>query len=221
YTFRDGETAWLFAQLLRIFSKHLGINVFTIDPYQIGHENEEGIESGAFWFYRKLGFSPMLDDVAAIVANEEIKIAKNKNYRTPAKILKQIAKSHLIFGTKETGQWKDFHIQNILLDIQESMAENFDGNAARMRQKTSQWVCRALNVNINEWKQAETETFSNYALILYLIPGFPKWTIAEKELLVKIIQAKGSGSEALYLQLMQKHRRLREALIVLGKKKIV
>ncbi|HEX8899139.1 MAG TPA: hypothetical protein VF751_10610, partial [Chthoniobacterales bacterium] len=49
YTFRDGETAWLYARILRLMRQLLGVNVFSIDPYQVGHENEEGIESGAFW----------------------------------------------------------------------------------------------------------------------------------------------------------------------------
>jgi hypothetical protein len=59
YTFRAGETAWLYARILRLMRQLLGVTVFSIDPYQIGHENEEGIESGAFWFYRKLGFRPV------------------------------------------------------------------------------------------------------------------------------------------------------------------
>src|SRR6185503_1907722 len=47
YTFRDGETAWLYARTLHIFRHLLGVRAFSLDPYQIGHENEEGIESGA------------------------------------------------------------------------------------------------------------------------------------------------------------------------------
>ena len=58
YSFRDGETAWLYARTLNIFRHLLGVTAFSLDPYQIGYENEEGIESGAFWFYRKLGFRP-------------------------------------------------------------------------------------------------------------------------------------------------------------------
>jgi hypothetical protein len=35
---------------LRLMRQLFGVTVFSIDPYQVGHENEEGIESGAFWF---------------------------------------------------------------------------------------------------------------------------------------------------------------------------
>lgn len=59
YTFRDGETAWLFGRILRLMRQLLGVTVVSIDPYQVGSDNAEGIESGAFWFYRKLGFRPV------------------------------------------------------------------------------------------------------------------------------------------------------------------
>src|SRR5204862_7864617 len=44
YTFREGETAWIYVQTLRVCKQLLGVTTFTLDPYQIGFENEEGIE---------------------------------------------------------------------------------------------------------------------------------------------------------------------------------
>src|ERR1017187_7430017 len=64
YTFREGESAWLYARLLRLFHQELGVTCFSVDPYQIGHENPEAIDSGAFWFYRKLGFRPIEPEAA-------------------------------------------------------------------------------------------------------------------------------------------------------------
>ena len=46
YTFREGETAWLYARLLRLFRQMLNVTCFAVDPYQIGRHNEEAIESG-------------------------------------------------------------------------------------------------------------------------------------------------------------------------------
>src|SRR5216684_2399502 len=85
YTFRDGETAWLYARTLNIFRHLLGVTAFSLDPYQIGHENEEGIESGAFWFYRKLGFRPTKPDLQKLAASEERKIAAVSGRRTSAR----------------------------------------------------------------------------------------------------------------------------------------
>ncbi len=56
YAFRDGESAWLYARLLAVARAVTNAAQFSVDPYQVGLGNEEAIASGAFWFYRKLGF---------------------------------------------------------------------------------------------------------------------------------------------------------------------
>ncbi|HST12279.1 MAG TPA: hypothetical protein VLL05_18030, partial [Terriglobales bacterium] len=56
YTFRGGEVAWIFAQVLRCLTARMGTTCVSMYPYQLGHHNDEAIESGAFWFYRKLDF---------------------------------------------------------------------------------------------------------------------------------------------------------------------
>jgi hypothetical protein len=42
------------------------------------------------------------------------------------------------------------------------------------------------------------------------------WDSAARQLAARIIEAKGSGDEALYLKLMQRHARMRTALIGFG-----
>jgi hypothetical protein len=98
YTFREGETAWLYARLLRLFHQLLGVTLFTVDPYQLGLHNEEAIESGAFWFYRKLGFRPADAQVAKLLATEERKLRAKPDYRTPARILRRLAAGWIVYG---------------------------------------------------------------------------------------------------------------------------
>src|SRR6185295_8154856 len=88
YTFRDGETAWLYARILNLMHHLIGVTSFAIDPYQVGYKNEEGIESGAFWFYRKLGFRPFNLDVLRLTETEEEKIARQDGYRTSVRTLR-------------------------------------------------------------------------------------------------------------------------------------
>jgi len=91
YTFRDGESAWVFARVLQLFRQTLGARVFSIEPYQLGFQNEEGIESGAFWFYRKLGFRPVVPRLAKLAAREEQRITNRTGYRTTARTLRELA----------------------------------------------------------------------------------------------------------------------------------
>ncbi|HLH42970.1 MAG TPA: hypothetical protein VKV74_08285 [Bryobacteraceae bacterium] len=95
YTFRDGETAWIFARILKLLRQEFRVSCFSVDPYQLGQCNEEAIESGAFWFYRKLGFESASKEVASLVAREEAKIAAHPGYRTPPAILRKLAAAPL------------------------------------------------------------------------------------------------------------------------------
>jgi hypothetical protein len=107
YTFREGESAWLYARLLAFCRQQTGVTCFSIDPYQLGHENEEAIASGAFWFYRKLGFSSASVEIQRLVEREEKKLATSKTYRTPAAMLRKLAKAPLLYGSTKD-DWRGF-----------------------------------------------------------------------------------------------------------------
>ena len=52
YTYRQGETAWIYAQALRCLCAFTEATTISVYPYQIGQNNDEALDSGAFWFYR-------------------------------------------------------------------------------------------------------------------------------------------------------------------------
>ena len=101
YTFRQGETAWLYARLLKLYRERYRVTSFLVDPYQLGHENEEAIESGSFWFYYKLGFRPESPDVAHLAERELQKIATRPNYRTRPATLRKLAASPVLCECEE------------------------------------------------------------------------------------------------------------------------
>jgi hypothetical protein len=111
YTFREGETAWLYARVLKLFREQLGVTCYAIDPYQLGHENEEAIESGAFWFYRKLGFRSTSEEAERLAAREEARIAAAPGYRSSAATLRRLAQAPLIYGGGH--EWDRFEVHNI------------------------------------------------------------------------------------------------------------
>jgi hypothetical protein len=74
------------------------VKTFSVDPYQIGHENEEALASGAFWFYRKLGFVPESRGLWPLLSREERRIEQEPGYRTPMATLKKLARSRLMYG---------------------------------------------------------------------------------------------------------------------------
>lgn len=218
YTFRDGESAWIFARVLRLFRQLLGTSIVSIEPYQLGLHNEEAIESGAFWFYRKLGFRPIRPEILKLVLSEERKIANQRGYRTPPGTLRRFSKGHVLYvhDSDEPEVWDRFHMRNLGLAVQRRMSRQFNGDANMMRNASTREVARSLQVNVERWRDTEQLAFSNWSLLLSLVPDLKKWSHEEKRLLVRIIRAKAAPDETKYVRLLLRHSRLREKIIKLG-----
>jgi hypothetical protein len=219
YTFREGETAWLYARILRLMKQLFGVTAFSIDPYQVGHENEEGIESGAFWFYRKLGFRPTRPDLLKLTLSEERRIAADPHRRTSARTLRKLAAGHMFFDLSDAsttvGTWDRFQIRRVGLAVQGRMARDFDGNAQKMRRNSMALVERTLGPQTSDETAAERSALENLA-VLFAMMEIGRWDSSDKQLAARIIRAKGSGDEALYLKLMQQHSSFRAEVIRLG-----
>jgi hypothetical protein len=219
YTFRDGETAWLYARILHLVRQLLGVTVISIDPYQVGHENEEGIESGAFWFYRKLGFRPVKPELRKLTLAEEKKMAASRDYRSSAPKLRRLANGHMIFElSPETtrGEWDRFSARKLGLAVQKRMARDFGSDPKAIREASVALLTRALSIKPDRWSDAEKAALANLALPMAMIPDLNRWDDSQRQLAVQIIRAKAGNDEARYLKLMQKHVAFRRALIRLG-----
>ena len=219
YTFRDGETAWLYARILHLMRQLLGVTVISIDPYQVGHQNEEGIESCAFWFYRKLGFRPVKPELRKLTLAEEKKMATSREHRSSAGTLRRLAAGHMIFELspeKTRGEWDQFTARKLGLAVQRKMARDFGSDPKAIRAASTALVTRALSIKPGAWSEAEKAALANLALPIAVIPDLHRWDDSQKQLAVQIIRAKAGNDEARCLKLMQKHAALRRALIRLG-----
>src|SRR2546423_5977446 len=219
YTFRDGETAWLYARILHLMRQQLGVTVISIDPYQVGHDNEEGIESGAFWFYRKLGFRPVKPELWKLTLAEEQKMATSREYRSSARTLRRLAAGHMIFELfpgRTRGEWDRFTARELGLAVQKRMARDFESDRKAIREASVALVTQELSIKTGSWSDAEKAALANLALPIATIPDLSRWDDPQKQLAVQIIRAKAGNDEARYLKLMQKHAALRRALIRAG-----
>ena len=220
YTFRDGESAWNYAQALRLLHQVLSVTCVAVYPYQIGEQNEEAIESGAFWFYRKLGFRPGRPDLLRIAESEERRIAATPGYRTPARTLRRLAAGHMFLELpgSSRGCWDRFRARNIGFAVQRHMAAQWGGDASGMRAGSATAVSRALGVPVDSWAGHARKALEDLSPVLALVPGLAGWTNEEKRALVRVVRAKGGSTEAGYLRLMGRHQKLRDAIVRLGSK---
>ena len=127
---------------------------------------------------------------------EERKVKAMPGYRTPARTLRRLAAGSMIYECPGVarGDWDRFSVRNLGLAVNRRMAEKFGGDASRMRRTAGDGL----------------------ALVVSLIPELARWPAADKAALAGILRAKTAREETRYLRLMQKHTRLRAALLALG-----
>jgi hypothetical protein len=217
YTFREGESAWIFGRVLRLLNQFYGVTSFSIDPYQLGHENREAIESGAFWFYRKLGFRPTDPAVRRLLEREERAIAADPRRRSSPATLRRLVRGNLLFEADpaRAGDWDRFHVRNLGLAAQRRMRARHGGAAEEARRGAAARVARALGVDVPR-RSEERRAFTDLALVLDLVPDLARWPRVERDALAAIVRAKAGREEIGYLRRLQAHPRLRRAILRLG-----
>jgi hypothetical protein len=225
YAFRDGESAFCLATLLKLYHQLFGSTSFSIDPYQIGMENEEAIESGAFWFYRKLGFRCTDPRIERMARGEEERMARKPGHRTSARMLQSMARGSLLWeqqhaaGTsarsRRAGDWDRFHIRNIGFAVQKLFAHSAQ-SAAELHQSTVTHVAAALRIDERSLPALERRALAGLGPVLAAIPDLRRWSAEERQGVREIIRAKAGRREQRYLHLLARHHRLRHALIELG-----
>ncbi|MFN7971007.1 MAG: hypothetical protein U0166_01420 [Acidobacteriota bacterium] len=94
---RGAEIRHVYAELMRLLHQRLGVEYFHLTRYGMGEGNEEAIQSGAFWFYRKLGFLPTSPRVARLAESEERKRAADPDHRSDRRMLLRLSHTEAYF----------------------------------------------------------------------------------------------------------------------------
>ena len=199
YAFREGETAWIYSKVLHLLHQLAGVTCFSVYPYQIGQDNEEAIQSGAFWFYRKLGFRPGRSRPAG--AHRRAKRRKwraTPRHRTSPRTLRKLAEGHMFFEFGDQPAWPLGYVLRANSRVWQYSAKwLLTSVATRARcaaRRRRRWPGYS-NVNLETWNSRERWAFSNFALVLALVPGVARWTHAEKRSLLAIIRAKAGPTK--------------------------
>jgi len=129
--FRGGESAFLFMQILRLYHHHFNVKKFIAEPYQIGKNNSEGLKSGAFWFYYRFEFKPSSEKLLKIAEHEFEKITRDKNYRTPLLVMKQLANSNLELNLSPEKSFPDLNPLLISRDAKDFFNKQFSKGERR------------------------------------------------------------------------------------------
>jgi len=218
-SFRGGESAWVYGRLLAAIHAMFGADTFTIDPYQLGHHNDEGLESGAWWFYYKLGFRPRDPAIARLASSEAAKVAARKGYRTGPGTLRKLVSANLFLqlGPPRADVLGAIPTGSIGLAVTDYLSGRFGSDRERATAELAAEAAARLGVDgWRRWPAGERLFWERWAPLVALMPGLDGWSAAEKRDLAAVIRAKGGRREREFVARFDAHPRLCEAIAALA-----
>ncbi len=221
-TYRGGEAGWVYGRLLAVMRALFGVDMFTVFPYQLGHENDEGLRSGAWWFYYKMGFRPKDPAVSSLARQEADRITRRPGSRTSVATLRQLVRANLFLHLDEErtdviGVVPTDQIALAATDLLTSL-KGWD----RERAATTLAEEAAAKLEAGPWRQwpdGERLAWERWAPLVALLPELSGWAPEDRQALVDVIRAKGARQESAYVTRFDAHPRLGAELVALAKRR--
>jgi hypothetical protein len=209
--YRNGESAFLIEEFFRLFVHHFGARTLVVSAYQVGDGNDEGLDSGAFWFYHKLGFRPVDPAVRQLAERQAARIARQPTYRTSRAMLKRLARSDVFFHLDPSAM--DRHQPIGLADlgyaVTHHVARAYGGDRTRAVAESIRAIARHVPLgDTQSWTEDERLGLQRLAPLVDAIGGTARWPARDRELLARLLRAKGGRCERDFITLAQQLPRL-------------
>jgi hypothetical protein len=211
-TFRQSEAVFIFHRYVAFLHQHLGIRAIHISRWDIGHNNPEGIESRAFWFYYRLGCRPKDDGLCRLATREFLRIKQQSGYRSSRKTLETLSRAGMFLSLEN----------DLDLSVQDFKTRRITHRAGALsshmglERLTAQLAGRLGVLNWQAWDRSERLALERLAPVLALIADLQSWPASERRAIVSLIRAKAGQHEAEYLRRLASLPRLRAAILGLG-----
>ena len=218
-TYRGGEAGYIYGRVLALVRRLFDIDAFTVPPYQLGLDNEEGLKSGAWWFYYKLGFRPHDGTVRRVMRTELRRMRRNPRHRSSLATLEKLVQANMFYylGKPRADVRGRISLGNIGLCVTRYLAERFGADRERGIRTCSREAARLLGVRSTAgWSPGERLWWGRWSPLVMALPGVARWSAANKRSLVQVVRAKGGRRESDFVRLFDAHRPLRRALIRLA-----
>ena len=215
-TFRGAEAATTYARVLAMTRHLFGADTFTVYPYQLGGAgNTEGLESGAWWFYQKLGFRPRDPGARRLMRRELTRMRARPSHRSSLATLAALGEHnvHLGLGAPRADVIGVLPLARAGLAVTRMMGRRFGAGRERGAEECAREAARLLRARPGAgWSADERLAFDRWAPLVTLLPGITGWGAADRRALAGVIRAKGGRRESDFVHRFDAHGRLRRAL---------
>ena len=221
-TYRGAEAAPIYGRVLATVRHLFGADTFTIYPYQLGGQgNDEGLASGAWWFYQKLGFRARDAEVLALMNDELARIRRSPKHRSSLATLRVLGEQNVYLhcARRREDVIGILPLANIGLAVAARMARRFGADRERARATSLREAAARLGVRaFRERTAGERLAWDRWAPLVAILPGVERWSVSEKRALVEVIRAKGGRRESEFVRRFDAHAPLRRAIRQLARR---
>jgi hypothetical protein len=214
--YRGSEAAYLWIQVLRTYHHLFRCRHFVVNPYQTGAGNKEALRSGAFWFYYRLGFRPVLPEIADLAATERARVEEQKSYRSDLATLRRLTccDMHLrLRGARKQELFAEQWLETCAAAATDVLSgQNATGRRSAAQQAADALLCTLGCDPSRNWSKDERRALLQQAPVMSVLSDLKHWTRAERADLVGLIRLKGGPAEREYAKKMRQHDRLRRSL---------
>ena len=213
-TYRGGEAAFVFARMLASARHLFGVESFSIEPYQLGRGNAEGLASGAWWFYYKLGFRPRAPAARRLARREVDRSRARPGYRSSEETLRQLSRWHLFFDLDPRRRRRLPPIAELSLRAAQVQtapvgAGGDQGSAGAEREAMRLCGVRSLA----GLTPGERLAWRRWSPLVNALPGLSRWSRADRRALAEVVRAKGGRRESDFAARFLAHPRLGATLL--------
>jgi len=215
-TFRGAEAGPIYGRVLSTTRHLFGSDAFTIFPYQLGHENEEAIRSGAWWFYQKIGFRPRSRRALRVMRRELARMRRQSGHRSTPAVLRSLAEHNLYYFLGKPRKdviGADF-LPNVGLKVSEYLAGRFGSDREEAARVCSREAMALLGMrSLRGLSAGERQAWERWAPLVRILPGVSRWSSSDRRALVEVIRSKGGRRESDFALRFDAHRKLRQAIL--------
>ena len=222
--FRGGEAAHVYGRVLATVRHLFGTDSYTVYPYQLGGDgNDEGLASGAWWFYQKLGFRAPDPGVLALMQRELARLARRPRERSTIATLRRLAAENVYF---HLGRERDdviglMPLHKVGLAVSAALAQRFGSDREGAQRECQREAGRLLGLRGQRgWSRSEKLAWRRWAPLVVILPGIARWSPAARRDLIAVVRAKGGRRESDFVRLFDAHRPLRRALQELAERPV-
>lgn len=212
--YRNGESAFLIEEFFRLFVHHFGTRTLVVSAYQVGDGNDEGLDSGAFWFYYKLGFRPVRPAVRALADRQGARIAADPAYRTSRAMLRRLAKSDMFFtlDPAKMDAHHDLALADLGYAVTRHVARAYGGDRDAAVHGAVRRLSRKLPIQPSSWSGGQRLCAERLAPVIDALGSIQGWPRADRITLARVLESKGGTHERDFVRHSQQLPRLATAL---------